>query len=60
MRAVVQLLTRLTADLRGGTAVEFALILAMVVLAMMGALIAFSDVAIGMWNNIASEVLRVS
>ena len=60
MRALVQLFARLAADRRAATAVEYALILAMIVLAMLGALMAFSDVAIDMWNDIAQRVLAVS
>jgi pilus assembly protein Flp/PilA len=43
-------------DERGATAVEYGLILAMIVLAMMGALSQVASVTTGMWNNISSEV----
>jgi pilus assembly protein Flp/PilA len=47
---------RLTASERGATAVEYGLIIAMIVLAMIGAL---SDVATktnSMWGNVANKV----
>lgn len=42
---------------RGATAVEYALILALVVLAMIAALSNIATKTIGMWNNVATEVL---
>ena len=41
---------------RGATAVEYGLILALVVLAMIGALSNVANKTIGMWNNVATEV----
>jgi pilus assembly protein Flp/PilA len=60
MRALVQLFARLVADRRAATAVEYALIVTMIVLAMFAALMAFSEQATGMWNNIAEQVLAAS
>ncbi|MGK6355636.1 Flp family type IVb pilin [Sphingomonas sp. DT-207] len=60
MRALVQLFARLIGDRRAATAVEYALIITMIVLAMFAALMAFSDVATGMWNDIAEQVLAAS
>lgn len=40
----------------GATAVEYALILAMIVLAMLAALNSVANKTIGMWNNVATEV----
>ena len=42
---------------RGATAVEYGLILALVVLAMMAALSNVANKTVGMWNNVATEVL---
>ncbi|WP_313805393.1 Flp family type IVb pilin [Sphingobium sp.] len=42
---------------RGATAVEYALILALVVLAIIGAMSSVANKTIGMWNNVAAEVL---
>ena len=41
---------------RGATAVEYGLICALIVLAAMGAITAFSAKTIGMWNNVSNEV----
>ena len=42
---------------RGATAVEYGLILALVVLAIMGAVSTVANKTINMWNNVATEVL---
>ncbi|MDQ4088399.1 MAG: Flp family type IVb pilin [Pseudomonadota bacterium] len=47
-------------DERGGTAVEYGLILALIFLAMVGAVTRFSDTTIGMWENVANEVTGAS
>lgn len=43
-------------DQRGATAVEYGLILALIFLAMVGAISRFSDVTINMWDRVANEV----
>ncbi|MXO49134.1 Flp family type IVb pilin [Erythrobacter vulgaris] len=53
---VVQFLKRLERDERGATAVEYGLILALIFLALVGAVEAFGQETIEMWNNISSEV----
>lgn len=42
---------------RGATAVEYALILALIVLAMLAALSNVASRTIGMWNNVTTNVL---
>ena len=42
------------ADNRGATAIEYALILSLVFLAMMGGVQAFSTQLIAMWNHVSS------
>lgn len=49
-------IAKLICDERAATAVEYGLILAMIVLAMMGGLVLFADTTIGMWQNVASAV----
>ena len=44
-------------DTRGGTAVEYGLILAMIFLAMVGAVGAFASAATDMWSYISNEVM---
>lgn len=56
----MQVPTTVTARLfrcrRGATAVEYGLILALIVLAMMSALIALADTTTGMWTNVSTAV----
>ncbi|PAX08505.1 Flp family type IVb pilin [Sphingomonas lenta] len=44
-------------DKRGGTAIEYGLIAALIVIAMMSALSAFADTAIGIWNFVGNAVV---
>jgi pilus assembly protein Flp/PilA len=43
-------------DQRGATAVEYGLIISLVVLAMVGALMQVADTTTGMWNDVSDEV----
>lgn len=43
-------------DERGGTAIEYALIGALIFLAMVGAVNVFANTTINMWNNVSSKV----
>ncbi len=43
-------------DERGATAVEYGLILALIFLAMVGAVTQFAGVSIEMWNDISNQV----
>jgi pilus assembly protein Flp/PilA len=58
MRALVEMLSRLglLRCERGATAVEYGLIIAMVVLAMIVALNSVATKTTAMWNNVANEV----
>ncbi|MGN7999739.1 Flp family type IVb pilin [Sphingomonas sp. 22176] len=56
MRALIHTLRALSRADRGATAVEYGLILAMVVLAMVGALSVFGNTATAMWNNVSQQV----
>ena len=47
---------RLLADRTGATAIEYGLIAALIVIAMVGALSALGGGAGGMWTNISSDV----
>ncbi len=51
-----KLLRQILADGRGASAVEYGLILALMVLAMMLGLSTFADAAIDMWDNVAENV----
>lgn len=58
MRVIIQWIGRmgLARCERGGTAVEYGLIIAMIVLAMIAALQMVANKTINMWNNVATEV----
>jgi pilus assembly protein Flp/PilA len=49
-------LCKLKDDQTGATAVEYGLILALVVLAAMGALVGLASVTIEKWENVAEQV----
>ncbi len=50
-------LSRLLRSATGATAVEYGLILCLIVIAAMLALLGLADTTIGMWDNIAENVL---
>ncbi|NWK95730.1 Flp family type IVb pilin [Sphingobium lactosutens] len=60
MRGLIEIIARrgLLRCERGATAVEYALILAMVVLAIIVALTNVANKTITMWNNVATEVTK--
>ena len=47
---------KLCSNEEGATAVEYGLILSLVVLAAMGAIVKLADNTVGMWNHVATEV----
>ena len=49
-------IARLAMDRRGGTAIEYGLILALVTLVMIGALMEMAGVTKDMWNNVSTKV----
>jgi pilus assembly protein Flp/PilA len=51
---LLSIFRKLAADVRGATAIEYGLILAMIFLAMVGALQAFGDEVIDMFNNVST------
>lgn len=55
MIAIRMTLRRLLSDQKGATAIEYGLIAALIVVAMMGALSALGGGAGGMWSNIANK-----
>lgn len=48
---------RLIRDRKAATAVEYGLILALLVLAIIGGLQMFANTTIGMWNNVSNAVV---
>jgi pilus assembly protein Flp/PilA len=57
---MLSFLHRLSRDPQGGTAIEYGLIAALVVIAIIGALGAFADESIAMWNTVSTEVSEAS
>lgn len=56
MRALIHALRALGRADRGATAVEYGLIVALIVLAMVGALGVFGRTTSSMWNNVSQQV----
>lgn len=57
---MVKFLQKLGRDTRGATAVEYGLILALVFLAMVGAVQSFGQETIRMWTNVSTAVQSVT
>ncbi|MDB5671057.1 MAG: Pilus assembly protein [Alphaproteobacteria bacterium] len=55
----MRIISNLIRDERAATAVEYGLILAMIVLAMIGALTMLASSTTTMWNNVSSTVSGV-
>ncbi|WP_037538377.1 Flp family type IVb pilin [Sphingomonas sp. PR090111-T3T-6A] len=55
----VRIIGKLTSDQRGGTAIEYGLICALIVLAIMGSVQLFASKAVGMLNHVANEASNV-
>lgn len=56
MGAIPMILRRLLADERGANAIEYGLIAALIVIAMVGALAGLGGGTGGMWSNLSTEV----
>ena len=56
MRRIVPFLKRLAVDSRAATALEYGLIIALVVLALFGALRATATSTLAMWNMVSTKV----
>jgi pilus assembly protein Flp/PilA len=54
------MLKRLIKDRKAATAVEYGLILALIVIAIIGGLQMFANTTIGMWNNVSTAVVTAS
>jgi pilus assembly protein Flp/PilA len=50
------LMQALSRNKKGATAIEYGLIAALVVVAMIGALSGIANVTVGMWNDVANKV----
>jgi pilus assembly protein Flp/PilA len=56
MRALVKTIHRLAGDTKAATAIEYGLICALIVLAIMAALVALGSVTSEMWSNVSDKV----
>jgi pilus assembly protein Flp/PilA len=54
---MIELFVRLLHETRGATAIEYGLVLALVVIALMSGLVALADTSFGMWNHVSAEVV---
>jgi pilus assembly protein Flp/PilA len=55
-RALERLLRRVIGDRKAATAIEYGLIAALIVIAMISALSTVANVTIGMWGNVNNQV----
>jgi len=60
MRALVRNLRFLLRDATAATAIEYGLILAMIVLAIMASLVLLGTTTTDIWNNVTTTVLSVT
>ena len=54
--AIKRLATRLSRDTRGGSAIEYGMILAVITLAMVASFTAIANTTVGMWGNVSTKV----
>ena len=57
---MLDMLRALSLDKRGATAIEYGLIAALVVVAMLTALSGLANITLGMWTNVATKVAEAS
>lgn len=58
MRRLGRQIERLARDVRGGTAVEYGFILALIVLAMIASFQGLANVTTGMWSDVSEKVQK--
>lgn len=51
---------KLFRDCKGATAIEYGLIMALIVIALIGALSGLASTTVGMWNDVADNVVQAS
>jgi pilus assembly protein Flp/PilA len=56
--AIRRFVSRLLGDRRGAAAVEYGLIIALIVLAMVAGLSSVADITVGMWGNVSQKVTK--
>jgi pilus assembly protein Flp/PilA len=53
---MLKLMRAIARDRKGATAIEYGLIVSLVIIAMIVALTNFANTSVGMWNNISNKV----
>lgn len=53
---MLRLLRKLCRDDRGATAVEYGLIVSLIIIALIAAIVGLAETTTGMWNEVASKV----
>jgi pilus assembly protein Flp/PilA len=56
----MRFMSNIVGNAKGATAIEYGLILALVCLALMGALIALADGTSSMWGGISTQIVEAS
>lgn len=59
MIGMTKLVRRFLADNRGATAVEYGLIVSLIVIAMIASLVAVANITNSMWGNVSNAVIGV-
>jgi pilus assembly protein Flp/PilA len=57
---MVRRICRLLTDIRGATAIEYGLIVSLIVIAIIGALLQVAGTTIGIWTDVSTNVIESS
>jgi pilus assembly protein Flp/PilA len=57
---MIRMFVRLLRDTRGATAIEYGLILTLVVIALMAGLVMLANATVGTWSNVSAEVIKAA
>ena len=55
---IKRFITRLARNDTGATAIEYGLIMALIMLTMMGAVVGVANTTITMWNNVSTKIIN--
>jgi pilus assembly protein Flp/PilA len=53
---MLRLIRALARDRKGATAIEYGLIVSLIIISMMVAITNFANISVGMWNNISNKM----